>query len=230
MPRYIGNDRMISDQLFPAPTANAWDAVVRLAQADGIVAHPHLRALLDGRVQQRDLADAVHALCAVHGRQPGMIDAALARRAQDAAHDWLAVASAAFAGERAYLARLTAAVGPLPSTPGQAESESSFAGQRHALEMLARSDRGGCATGAVAALMLDWQPTRQMLDRAAERFGVTPPDDRLPLDANTARVVATLGDTPACERAIVFGAQQLFAQHRGFWDLLDSRRTARDRG
>ncbi|MGL1227216.1 DUF6975 family protein, partial [Vibrio parahaemolyticus] len=36
---------------------------------------------------------------------------------------WLAVATQAFGVERAYLARLTAAVGPLPSTPGQAESD-----------------------------------------------------------------------------------------------------------
>ncbi|MEX6641314.1 hypothetical protein V2A36_33310, partial [Pseudomonas aeruginosa] len=77
-----------------------------------------------------------------------------------------------FADERTYLAHLTAAVGPLPSTPGQAESESALVGERHALEMLARSERRGCATGAVAALLYDWRAIRRVLDVAAERFGV----------------------------------------------------------
>ncbi|WP_267380986.1 MULTISPECIES: hypothetical protein [unclassified Sphingomonas] len=220
---------MNSDTATSARQANAWDLVLRLAETDGVANHAHVRALLDGRVEQRDLADAVHGLCVVHGRYPGMIDAALNRGAQRAAHDWLEAASRAFANERAYLTRLTAAVGPLPSTPGQAVAEGAFAAQRHALEMLAGSDRGGCATGAVAALMLDWHATRRVLDRAAERFGETPPAERLPDDAETAMVIAGLGDTPACERAIVFGAQQLFAQHRGFWDLLDARCSARDR-
>lgn len=220
---------MISETAVPAFEANAWDHVVRLAKTMGAATHPHWHALIEPRAEQRDLADAVHALCAVHGRHPGMIDAALARHAQEAAHDWLDAASHGFSGERAYLAHLTAAAGPLPSTPGQAVTEGAFAGQRHALEMLAGSDRGGCATGAVAALILDWQAFRTMLDSAAERFGVPAASHTLPDEDDTAAIVAALGDTPACERAILFGAQQLFAQHRGFLDLLEARRSARER-
>lgn len=208
----------------------AWGLVERLAASDGIAAHPQVLRLRARRPDQRDLADAVHALCATHGRHPGMPDEAHARGAQGEAQDWLAALADAFAKERAYIAQLTAAVGPLPSTPGQQASEAAIAAQRHALEMLAGSDRGGCATGAVAALMLDWHATRRVLDRAAERFGEKPPRERLPDDAETATIVAALGDTPACERAILFGAQQLFAQHRGLWDLLDARRDARERG
>jgi hypothetical protein len=33
--------------------------------------------------------------------------------------------------------------------------------------------------------------------------------------------------TPAIERAILFGAQQLLVQHRGLWDLLEARAEAR---
>jgi hypothetical protein len=33
--------------------------------------------------------------------------------------------------------------------------------------------------------------------------------------------------SPAMERAISFGAQQILAQHRGLWDLLEARQLAR---
>jgi hypothetical protein len=36
-----------------------------------------------------------------------------------------------------------------------------------------------------------------------------------------------VNDGPAMERAISFGAQQLFSQHRGLWDLLEARCVAR---
>ena len=205
----------------------AWALVERLAATDGIAAHPQVIRLCARRPDQRDLADAVHALCATHGRQPGMPDDAHATRAQPDAQEWLAALSDAFATERAYLAQLTAAVGPLPSTPGQQASEAAIAAQRHALEMLARSARGGCATGAVAALTIDWRSIRRVLDAAARHFGVDIPGDPLPPDAQTAAIVTALGIGPACERAITFGAQALFAQHRGLWDLLEARTAAR---
>lgn len=205
----------------------AWELVDRLAATDGIAGHPHLLRLCARRPEQRDLADAVHALCATHGRHPGMPDDAYATGAQADAQDWLAALSDAFASERAYLAQLTAAVGPLPSTPGQQASEAAVAAQRHALEMLARSARGGCATGAVAALTIDWRSIRAVLDAAAKHFGVDVPPYPLPPQAETATVVTALGGSPACERAISFGAQALFAQHRGLWDLLEARTAAR---
>lgn len=204
-----------------------WPLVERLAATDGIATHPQTLRLSARRADQRDLADAVHALCATHGRQPGMPDDAHATNAQPDAQAWLASVSDAFATERAYLAQLTAAVGPLPSTPGQQASEAAIATQRHALEMLARSARGGCATGAIAALTIDWRSIRQVLDAAARHFGVDIPADPLPPHAQTAAIVAALGDSPARERAITFGAQALFAQHRGLWDLLEARTAAR---
>jgi hypothetical protein len=44
-----------------------------------------------------------------------------------------------------------------------------------------------------------------------------------------ATIVATLSDSPVLQRAMAFGAQQVFAQHRGLWDLLEARASARDR-
>lgn len=206
----------------------SWGTIAALAEADGSATHPMLRTLLRPQVPLRDLADAVHALCSLHGRHPGVIDHASAHNAQPAAQDWLEQAAASFAVERTYLAHLTAGAGPLPSTPGQAESEAAVAGQRHALDMLAQSDRTGCATGAAIALALDWFALRQVLDVAAHRFGMDVPALELPIEAETATLVAALAETPAIERAMAFGAQQILAQHRGLWDLLEARASARN--
>lgn len=211
----------------PAGERSAWQALVRLAEADGSVAHPHYRRLVAGGQVPRNLSDAVHALCSVHGDHPGMIADVLENAVQPEAQDWLTAAAAGFVDERTYLAQLTAAVGPLPSTPGQAETESALVGERHALEMLARSERRGCATGAVAALLLDWGAIRGMLDIAAERFGLAVPAPTFPSNAETAAMIAALGNAPGVQRAILFGAQQLFAQHRGLWSLLEARASAR---
>ena len=207
----------------------AWPLVARLSAADGTAAHPWAKQLGTARAARRDLSDAVHALAMLHGHQPGMADHALTRRAQADADAWLAEVSAAFAAERAVLAMLVAAAGPLPSTPGHAGSEAAILGQRHALDMLARSDRCGCATGAVAALLVDWPAVRLVLDQAGRCFGVPVPPPQLPVEIETATTIATLGGTPAIERAISFGAQQLLAQHRGLWSLLEARAEARDR-
>lgn len=203
------------------------DMVEALVDADGSARHPHVRRLLEPRALRRDLADALHALCAVHGHHPGMIDAALTHCAQPDACEWLGELSRAFAVERTTLAQLIAAAGPLPSTPGQAESEQALAGIRHALEMLARSDRGGCATGAAAALAADWVAIRAVIARAADCFGTDlPPYAAIPaVEAITA--LTLLGANPAAERAMGFGARQLLAQHRGLWDLLEARASAR---
>ena len=218
---------MISHGVSQVGSPSAWDALVRLSDADGSVTHPQLGRLTAGGAGQRNLSDAIHAVCSVHGHHPGLIADVLARGIQPDAGDWLARAAAGFADERAYLARLTAAVGPLPSTPGQAESEAALVGERHALEMLARSERTGCATGAAAALVQDWTAIRRVLDVAAERFGVEIPLSTFPPEPETAAAIAKLGAAPGCERAILFGAQQLFAQHRGLWALLEARSSAR---
>ena len=205
-----------------------WGLIAALADADGSARHPLPARLAARDAPPRDLSDAVHALCWLHGRQPGVIDHAATINAQPLAQDWLIEAAAGFAAERAYLATLTAAAGHQPSTPGQAESEAAVLGQRHALDMLAQSERAGCATGAAIALVIDWAAIRIPLDAAAARFGVTPPGFELPMNAEIETVVLSLGQSPGIERAMAFGAQQLLAQHRGLWNLLEARASARD--
>ena len=44
----------------------------------------------------------------------------------------------------------------------------------------------------------------------------------------TMSLVAALTTSPGIERAMTFGAQQVLAQHRALWDLLEARKSARD--
>lgn len=200
-----------------------------LVTADGSHNHPYFQRLLANAEPVRNLADAAHYLCILHGRHPGVIDLAGAHAKMGAEQGWIESAADAFAAERAFLVRIVAAAGPLPSTPGHAESESAAAAQRHALEMLAQSDRAGCATGAALALAIDWAEIRQVLDVAATRLSLTPPPSSLPAMEETITVVDVLVREGPVERAMLFGAQQLFAQHRGLWDVLEARASARDR-
>ncbi|OYY89646.1 MAG: hypothetical protein B7Y45_10970 [Sphingomonas sp. 28-66-16] len=206
----------------------SWTTIAGLAEADGSGNHATVLALGKPQAAARDIADAVHLLCMLHGHLPGVLDHAAGRNRLPAAQGWLEESVEAFAIERALLARLASAAGPLPSTPGQAESEATVVAQRHALEMLSQSDRTGCAIGGAVALVVDWEAIRTVLDTAADRFGFTAPAARLPHLAETATLVAAAADTPAAERAMAFGAQQVLAQHRGLWNLLDARASARN--
>ena len=136
-------------------------------------------------------------------------------------------AAESFERERLFLVRLTSAVGPLPSTPGAAETEATTNAQRNALEILATSERRGCALGAAAALVGDWWPIRRLLDRAASRAGIDAPAPALPDEQSILAVIEAASDTPASERALGFGAEQLLLQHRGLFDLLEARSEAR---
>ena len=133
---------------------NVAEAHLARVAADGSSRHRHLNALLEasGLNSSRDLADCVHLLCSLHGNPPSLIELAHRHSAEGFARDWLARAAEAFERERLFLVRLTSAVGPLPSTPGAAETEAALNAQRNALEILATSERRGCALGAAAAL------------------------------------------------------------------------------
>jgi hypothetical protein len=196
---------------------------------NGSARHPHVAALIEGTGPHsgRDLADAVHLLCSLHGRYPGLIELALSGAHGGDAKPWLEHAAEAFERERHFLVRLTSAVGPMPSTPGAAQTEAALAAQRNALEILANSERRGCALGAATALVGDWWPVRRVLDRAAARVGLECPPPSLPDEASVMAAIDSGADSPAAERALAFGADQLLLQHRGLFDLLEARASAR---
>lgn len=195
----------------------------------GCARHPYLNALLEasGRHSGRDLADAVHLLCSLHGRYPGLVEIALQRCPKGSVQEWLSRASEGFERERLYVVRLTAAVGPLPSTPGAAETEASLLAARHALETLAMSERNGCALGAATALVGDWWPIRRLLDRVAARVGTEAPAPSLPDELSVVEIIERGADAPASARALAFGGEQLLLQHRALFDLLEARAEAR---
>lgn len=211
-----------------AARPRAVETIGALLGDEGGKSHPYIACHIfaRGREAGRNLADAVHFIANLHCRQPGIVDLAREKAAGEDVRAWLDAASQGFAQERAYLMRIVVAAGPLPSTPGQAESEAAVSGQRHALEMLARSDRNGCALGAAMALVLDWRAARAVIDAAAQRFGVALTPPALPSPRQAMALIDAAG-TPALERAILFGAQQLLVQHRGLWDLLEARAEAR---
>ena len=211
-----------------AQAGGIWESLSEVVASDGSGSHPHLRALEGTSGPLRELADAVHLVCWLHGHQPGLIDHARSTSRQIVAADWLSQAATAFVAERTYLVRLTAAAGPLPSTPGQAQSEAAVTAQHHALSMLAQSDRTGCAIGAAVALMLDWSAIRAVLDTAGYRLGIETPEPPFPTEAATEAMVAAVAEAPGAERALRFGAQQMLAQHRGLWDLIEARASARE--
>ena len=205
-----------------------------LVAADGTAAHSYANRASSGVARGAllslgDLADAAYYLCLLHGRHPGVIDHAANRSADNAARAWLIEAADAFSAERAYLTQVTVAAGPVPSTAGQADCETTVGQQRHALDMLAQSDRRGCAMGAAMALVLDWRAVRHVLDMAAIRAGLEPQRCVLPERAATLEVARAIGGDDAVDRAIQFGARQLLSQHRGLWDLLAARADVRAR-
>jgi hypothetical protein len=195
----------------------------------GSAAHPYFSSvtLVSGSESARNLADAVHFLCALHGRHPGIVDLAAGRAIESPVRAWLGAAAEAMAVERLFLTRLAVAVGPSPSTPGGAASEAAVIAQRSALATLAQSDRKGCALGAALAFAADWAPIRRLLDSAAQRVGIEVPPCAIGIEAELAPVADAICETPATERALLFGAQQLALQHRGLWDLLEARQQAR---
>jgi hypothetical protein len=205
------------------------EAQLARVASEGCARHPYLNSLLEasGRHWGRDVADAVHLLCSLHGHYPGLMEIALQRCPKGPIQDWLNRASEGFERERLYLVRLTSAVGPMPSTPGAAETETSLVSARHALETLAMSERSGCALGAATALVGDWWPVRRLLDRAAARVGTESPAPSLPDEASVLAIIDRGTETPASQRALGFGGEQLLLQHRALFDLLEARAEAR---
>ncbi len=132
-------------------------------------------ALLDGPDLIRNQADVIHHLYLLHGRLPGLVDLAIERSPVETS-TWMISAAVAFAEERAFLTRLRS--GPprrCPARRARAECEAAVLAQRHALEMLATSERAGCATGAALAMMLDLgQVLRGVLDIAASGWARLP--------------------------------------------------------
>lgn len=206
------------------------ESLPALIERDGSAGHRYVSSSqLNSDVNAaRNLADAVHYLGILHGHNPGVVELASLKTALPEARAWLEQAEQGFGRERLFLSQLTVAAGPLPSTPGHDKSEAAVLSQRHAIETLARSERTGCALGAAMALVLDWEAIRAVLLAAAEKLDIEAPRSALPVVGDTLALADTFGENPAVQRAVAFGAEQILAQHRGLWNLLEARVAARD--
>ncbi len=193
-----------------------------LRSADGHAASAHYQALQAGTVP-RELADLAHFLCLLHGRRPGVLDHAAAHDTHDAARAWMVQATQAFVTERLYITRMTVAAGPVSGASPQDRSEAAAVELRRSFQMLASSERRGCAAGAALAFAIDWPALRDMLDPLALRLGIDPPWCELPPAAQTLALADRLCGDPASARAFLFGADQMFQLHRGVWRLLAAR-------
>lgn len=212
------------------------EALLRLLEADGSagITAPMQKFLNDSR-DVRDLrssvkttrpaliADIAHFMCISHGRLPGVIDHAANKIVDEAARGWLLHAIEGFAGERAFLNKLTVAAGPIRRLLGQDKITALLANQSKSFEMLATSDRKGCPAGAAIAFVIDWQATRGILDQAGLALGIQPAEMPLPNVADSIALAEKLAISEPQKRAMRFGAQQLLAQQRGLWQLIAAR-------
>lgn len=220
---------MIGQRLSRGQTRDTADALLALVAEEGSASHRHPKAdtLTHGPEAARNVADIVHLLCLLHGRHPGVVDHAIERVDDGPTRGFLSDAADAFAQERAFLTKLVVAVGPLPSTPGQADTETAVLAQHHAIDMLAQSERTGTALGAALALLADWSAIRPVLENAARRLSIDFDRSSLPIEDVILTAIRRADHSPGADRAMLFGAQQIVAQHRGLWDLLEARAVAR---
>jgi hypothetical protein len=182
----------------------------------------------DLRRQVRDtvpalLADIAHFMAISHGRHPGVVDHAADKMADQSARQWVKEATLGFAGERDLLNRMIVAAGPIRRHADQDKITALLGAQARSFELLATSERTGCAAGAAIAFVLDWQFTRPLLERTAVALGVEPRVCALPSAVACQQLVQDLGVSPAVERAICFGSDQILAQQSGLWKLVAAR-------
>jgi hypothetical protein len=201
-----------------------------LVAGEGSATHAwlHSAELNASRSATRNLSDMLHLLTMLHGQVPGLVELVAEHNVWPGGDAWLADAVRGFANERGNIGQLIVAAGPAPSTPGEAATVSAILAQRQAMATIARSDRFGCAIGAVVALVLDWMPVRAVMETAAERLTIPFAPLRLPSEDDTAGMLAAMPDHPRLERTLVFGARQTLVHHQCLLDLLATRAGARE--
>lgn len=173
--------------------------------------HPHATRVAAVGADHPARVEAVHFFTLLHAERPS---AAAAAAAADP-HRWVARFAEEFEDDRRWLAR-AAVAGAAPSRSDLTRHEMLVRGQREAMLTLARSDRAGCALGAVSALAADWPAIRATLAQQ-------PPGDIDPRIVDSLEAAAM---SPAARRAVGFGVAQMLAVHRTLWDLLEARQAA----
>ncbi|MFC3713614.1 DUF6975 family protein [Sphingoaurantiacus capsulatus] len=191
------------------PHAFAGELIATAAAATRSHAHAVSVALASSDDPSR--VEALHFFALLHAERPSV--AAMAASVDP--DRWLASFAERFEAERAWIGRSTITVAA-PRRTDLSRHEHLVRGQREAMLTLARSDRAGCALGAVAALAADWPALRSALAGEVPEHA----------DIEIATAIAAVAHSPASRRAIGFGAAQMTAIHRTLWDLLEARQAA----
>lgn len=168
-------------------------------------------------------ADIAHFLNIAFGRYPGIVDHAASTINDAAPRAWLDQSVAGFAAERAFLNRMTVAAGPIHRQIGQERISATLDALARSMDMLATSERAGCAAGAAIAFVMDWQETRPLLEHIALSLSLEVPVQSLPDTASSLALVDLLSANPSIRRAMAFGSQQMLAQQRGLWRIIEVR-------
>lgn len=201
-----------------------------LVAGEGSATHEWLHSadLHYGDCATRNVADTLHLLTMLHGPQPGLVEMVATHNVWPGGDAWLADAARGFASERGNLGALIVAAGPVPSTPGETSTVAAVLAQRQAMATIAKSDRFGCAIGAVAGLLLDWLPIRAALETAAARLHIGFSRSVLPSEDQTADLIASMPEKPRLDRTLAFGARQTLLHHHCLFDLAAARAGARE--
>ncbi|APG62750.1 hypothetical protein LPB140_08055 [Sphingorhabdus lutea] len=185
--------------------------------------HRRHRSLLVGQLH----ADICHFLNLCHGQQPGVVDYAENKITGDEAKIWAAKAAIGFGKERDLLNQLTIAAGPPARQAGHDMALHLTQDQPKNLAMLASSDRKGCALGCAMGFVADWHIIRDLLNSLSMKFDLPKSELTLPSIAETMEICVIEGNGPALQRAIRFGFEQVCAQQKGFWAIIDARHQQR---
>jgi len=174
-----------------------------------------------------DVADIAHILTIVHGSLPTVFELASAHAPSGHLRELLFAASESFQAWRRFLALLTSKAGPAPSCLNDDVHMVSLVQLKHAIQLLASSERRGCAVGAATAMLADWHLTIPPLLSCASRFGI---GHHLPSPPQVNEIIAGIEQTEPTTselRAMTFGASQFYHMDDEIFLHLRARRQAR---
>ena len=195
---------MASISVAKASGAGTGALLIACVAEHGSAAHPCFvsEALLSGPDSARNLADAVHFLCALHGRHPA---SSISPRAapEPAARAWLTAAGEAWRSSGSTLTRLAVAAGPVPSTPeavaAKAPSSPSTARWRRSPSPTARAARSAHRFGLRRRLGPGPHPARRRRPAGRDRA----PPCRLGEEAGLRPIADAAGEVAARARHAV---------------------------
>ena len=213
-------------------SASVAEAQLARVAGDGCARHPYLAMhcwRLPDRTSGRDLADAVHLLCSLHGRYPGLIELALA--------DCVRRDPPRTGSSRASRSVRARAALPRPGDLRRRPAAKHAGRRRDRIEPVRGAPRARNARAIPNARAARWARRPRWSATGGRSAGCSTaprpapglecPAPSLPDEASVVGVIGGACDDSASDRALAFGGEQLLLQHRALFDLLEARAEAR---